>query len=58
MWSFEVYQVTVAQNKKKVEGDTKAIVAAFEPPSNFLDFLASPSWCTLKEHIFYVELGS
>ena len=57
MWSLDVCHVTVAQKMKKLEGDTKATIAAFEPPSNFLDFWASPSWCTSKEHIFYVELG-
>ena len=57
MWSLDVYHVTVGKKMKKLDGDTKATIAAFEPPSNFLDFLASPSWCTLKEHVFHVELG-
>ena len=38
MRSFDVYHVTVAQKKKRLEGDTKATIAVFEAPPTSLIF--------------------
>ena len=32
-----------------------SLIAAYEPPSQFHNFLATSTWCTSKEHIFHVE---
>ena len=35
-----------------------SLIAAYEPPSQFHNFLATSTWCTSKEHIFHVEFRS
>ena len=54
LWCISCY---CSSKKEKTGGGHKSYNCSFWAPSNFLDFWASPSWCTSKEHIFYVELG-
>ena len=32
-----------------------SLIAAYEPPSQFHNFLATSTWCTSKDHIFHRE---
>ena len=38
------------------EGLSKATIAAYGPPSQFLDFWARSTWYISKDHIFHVKL--
>ena len=46
----------IAQKLRKLEGVSKATIEAYEPPFNSIIFWAISTWCTSKDHIFYVKL--
>ena len=52
LWCISCY---CSSKKEKTGGEQKSYNCSFWAPSNFLDFWASPSWCTSRERIFYVN---
>ena len=54
--SFEVHLFDIAQKLRKLQGGSKAIIAAFEPPNSDLNFWVTTTKYISKDHIFYVEV--